>query len=101
MPGRKVMDTIEIMKKEKVRLLKSVRLGKRSQMVLPKEVRDWLGVKEGERVVFQIGDDGVKLIGPEDFAKSTLGIFKGMWGKTPAEVDAYLKGERASWRKSP
>lgn len=69
-------------------------------MVLPKEVRDWLGVKEGECVVFQIGDDGVRVISPEEFARSGLGMFKGLWGKTSEEIDAYLQGERASWQKS-
>lgn len=93
------MDIIEIMKKNEVRQSKSVRLGKRCQMVLPKEVRDWLGVKEGESVIFQIGKDGVSVTSPEDFAQRTRGILKGAWGKTPEEMDGYLRGERASWKK--
>lgn len=94
------MNNILFMSNENVRLLKTVRLGKRSQMVLPKEVRDWLGVEEGQSVVFQIGDDGIRLVSAKAFAKSTLGTFSGAWGKKPGDSDAYLRGERSSWGKA-
>lgn len=70
-------------------------------MVLPKEVRDWLGVEEGQSVVFQIGDDGIRLVSAEQFSKSTLGAFPGVWGAKPGGSDAYLKKERSGWGKVP
>jgi AbrB family looped-hinge helix DNA binding protein len=88
------------MNKKKVMISKSVRLGKRSQMVLPKEVRDWLGVSEGQSVVFQIDEKGVKVVSSTEFARSTLGAFQGVWGDNPADVDKYLDKERSSWEKS-
>ena len=83
-----------VMNRKKVGIFKSVRLGKKSQMVLPKEVRDWLGVEEGQSVVFHIGEDGVKLVTPAEFVKSTLGEFKGAWGKDP---EKYLRDTRSGW----
>ena len=65
-------------------------------MVLPKEVRDWLGVEEGQSVIFQIGDDGVKVISPAQFVQSTRGALKGVWGEDPM---GYLKEERSAWDK--
>jgi AbrB family looped-hinge helix DNA binding protein len=88
------------MNKKKVGINKSVRLGKRSQMVLPKEVRDWLGVEEGQSVVFQIGENGVQVVSSSQFAKDTLGAFK-LWGDKTQSADAYLAEERASWKKKP
>ena len=67
-------------------------------MVLPKEVRDWLGVEEGQSVVFQIGEDGVQVVSSTQFAKDTLGAFK-LWSDKSRSVDAYLSEERDSWKK--
>ena len=68
-------------------------------MVLPKEVRDWLEVEEGQSVVFQIDETGVRVVNSGEFARSTLGAFSGVWGKNPQDADKYLDKQRASWEK--
>jgi AbrB family looped-hinge helix DNA binding protein len=88
---------LDCMNNKKVRQTKTVRLGKRSQMVLPKEVRDWLGVREGQSVVFEIGEEGVRLISAEQFAQSTLGAFAGAWGEKSGSSGAHLGKERSAW----
>jgi bifunctional DNA-binding transcriptional regulator/antitoxin component of YhaV-PrlF toxin-antitoxin module len=88
-----------LMNKKKIGINKSVRLGKRSQMVLPKEVRDWLGVEEGQSVIFQIGENGVNVVSSSQFAKDTFGAFPKAWGEKPGDSDKHLKNERSSWEK--
>lgn len=74
-----------------------VRLSKKGQLVLPKTIRDGLGVKEGDRLIILKKDDYVILTTPEKFAAATRGILKDTWGKSKEEIEAYLDGERESW----
>jgi bifunctional DNA-binding transcriptional regulator/antitoxin component of YhaV-PrlF toxin-antitoxin module len=69
-------------------------------MVLPKEVRDWLGVREGQSVVFEIGEEGIRLISADQFARSTMGVFPGAWGEKSGSSDAQLGKERSAWDES-
>ncbi len=41
--------------------MSAVKIGRRGQITLPKKVREWLDVSEGDRVVFLHEDDGVKI----------------------------------------
>lgn len=68
-------------------------------MVLPKEVRDWLGVEEGQSVVFQIGEKGVNVVSSAQFARDTFGSFPKAWGEKAGDSDRYLQRERSSWEK--
>ncbi len=78
-------------------LTRTVRMSKKGQIVLPKEMREKLSIKEDDRVIMILQEDGVVLTTPELYAKSTRGIMKGTWGKTREEVEDYIKKERASW----
>ncbi len=69
-------------------------------MVLPKEVRDWLGVEEGESVVFQISENGVNVVSSAQFAKETLGAFPKLWNEKASDSTKYLNRERSAWEKS-
>lgn len=66
---------------------------------MPKEVRDWLGVEEGQSVVFQIGENGVNVVSSAQFAKDTFGSFSKVWGEKTGDSDKYLQRERSSWEK--
>ena len=45
-------------------------IGQRGQVVIPKEIRDKLKIKAGEKfLVFTKGDDVISLIKPENFDK--------------------------------
>jgi len=51
-------------------------LTSKGQITIPKEVRDRLGLKEGDRLVFRFDDQGNLLARPE--ARSPLGRLSGL-----------------------
>ncbi len=52
------------------------RVSKRYQVVIPREVRKKLGIKEGDRVVFEVEGDEIKIRKIRDFM-SLAGTLKG------------------------
>ncbi len=78
-------------------IVKSVRLSKKGQLVIPKEIRQALGVEEGDELLMTLEEGRVILTRPEQYARATRGILKGTWGKTHQAVARYLNKERQSW----
>ncbi len=76
----------------------SVRLSKKGQFVIPKSMRDALGVKEGDELLVTLEGRVVILARPQDYARATRGLLKGTWGGSQKAVDRYLQKERRSWR---
>lgn len=76
---------------------KAVKLGRKGQLVLPKKIRDTLGLKEGDRLIVGLEGGRVILSAPERYAEDTRGILRGTWGRTNEEVKGYVEGERGSW----
>jgi AbrB family looped-hinge helix DNA binding protein len=79
-------------------IARSVRLSKKGQFVIPREMRDALGVKEGDELLVVLEEHRVVLTRPEFYAKSTRGSLRGAWGKSRREVAHYLERERRAWR---
>lgn len=68
------------------------KLSAKNQIVIPKEAREALGIKPGDKVLIVISGEGVLLLQkPESFAKALKGLGKGLY---PPD---YLEKERASW----
>jgi bifunctional DNA-binding transcriptional regulator/antitoxin component of YhaV-PrlF toxin-antitoxin module len=81
MSDQVVLDTPEI-----------ARLRARNQLTLPERVATRLQAKPGDRFMLLVdGPDSVRLIRVRD---SYAGALQGLWGKTQAEVDAWLREER-------
>ena len=78
--------------------VKSVRLSSKGQLVIPKEMRDALGVKEGDDVLIVLDAGRMLITTPREFARTTRGSLKGTWGRNRREIDQYLERERRSWR---
>ena len=76
---------------------KSVRLSKKGQFVIPKEMREALGVKEGDELLVTLEEERVVLTRPQQYARATRGLLKGTWGRTKQEVERYIERERRSW----
>jgi AbrB family looped-hinge helix DNA binding protein len=76
---------------------KTVRISKKGQFVIPKEMREALGVKEGEEILVSFEDGKVILTRPQEYARKTRGLMKGTWGKNAKEVTGYLEKERRTW----
>lgn len=64
-------------------------LTSKGQVTIPKEVRERLGLKEGDRLVFRFDDQGNLLVRPE--ARSPLGRLPGLLhhlaGERPVTVE--------------
>jgi len=78
-------------------ITKAVRISKKGQFVIPKEMREALGVKEGEELLVTFESGKVVLTRPQEYAKTTRGLMKGTWGKDRKAVERYLEKERRSW----
>jgi len=78
-------------------IIKAVRISKKGQFVIPKEMREALGVKEGEELLVTFESGKVVLTRPQEYAKMTRGLMKGTWGKDRKAVERYLEKERRSW----
>jgi len=76
---------------------KSVRISKKGQFVIPKEMREAMGVKEGEEILVTLEEGKVILTRPQEYARKTRGLLKGTWGKSAKDVDRYLRKERRAW----
>lgn len=69
-----------------------VTLSSKNQIVLPKEAREELGVKAGDKLIVTIHEGkAIILEKPRSHAQALYGLARGVYGKD------YLKKERASW----
>jgi len=73
-----------------------VRVGRRGQMVLPKAVREALGVTEGDQLWVEVEGNRVILRPVSLLVRESLGSLQGTWGE---EIASYLKEEREAWDK--
>ena len=74
---------------------RSVRLSQRGQFVIPKEMRDALGVKEADELLVILEEGRVILNRPREYAKRTRGALRGTWSTGLAR---HLTRERRTWR---
>jgi AbrB family looped-hinge helix DNA binding protein len=78
-------------------LTTSVRLSKKGEFVIPKQMREALGVKEGEELLVTLEGTSIVLTNPREYGRRTRGLLKGTWGRNKRAVGRYLEKERRSW----
>lgn len=78
-------------------LTRPVKLSRKGQFVIPKEMREAMGVKEGEGLLVSLEEGRVVLTRPREYAKATRGLTKGTWGRSGKAVERCLEKERRSW----
>jgi len=78
-------------------MTKSVRISRKGQFVIPKEMREALGIREGDEIIATLDGERVVLARPHAYARATRGLLKGTWGSSRREVGRYLNKERRSW----
>jgi AbrB family looped-hinge helix DNA binding protein len=72
--------------------MREVKLSTKNQIVIPREIRDALGVKAGDRLlVVARGDTVILLRKSKKYSEVIAGIGKGLFGPD------YLAEERESW----
>lgn len=73
-----------------------IRIGRKYQVVIPREIRKRLALREGDEMIYENTPNGVfiypKPANPVAFMR---GLGAGLWNDE--NVDTYLKKERDSW----
>ena len=69
-------------------------MGRWEQKVLPKAVREALGVKERDHLLVEVEGNRVLLKPASSLVRETLGLLRGTWGEG---IASYLKEEREAW----
>lgn len=68
-------------------------LSSKNQIVIPREVREALNLKPGDKLVIVLREDrAIVLEKPKSLAEAMKGLGRGLYPKD------YLKKERESWR---
>lgn len=85
-----------------MKLINSVRVGKKGQIVIPEHIRKSLNLEEHSILSIYLDsiEEKVILIPANKFGSLTRGILKGIWGNTKEEVDKYIKKERETWNRN-
>jgi len=70
-------------------------LSSKNQIVIPKEAREAMGLKPGDKLLFTVHTGIITLMKrPAKFHEAIRGLARGIYG------DDYLKKERASWNQN-
>lgn len=72
------------------------KLGERYQIVVPKDVREALHLKPGDRLDVRIEEGKVVMIPQPSHTSRLFGKHRDLWKDT--EAVAYIRSERESWR---
>jgi AbrB family looped-hinge helix DNA binding protein len=68
-------------------------LSSKNQIVIPREAREALGLKPGDKLLVVVSSDKVLVLEkPKSYHKALRGIARGVYPKD------YLKKERQSWK---
>lgn len=78
-------------------MLTIIRLSKKSQIVIPKDVRKAVGISEGDELIVDTDKEKIILtVKPKSYARRLKGLHKNVWkGIDPKK---YVRVERQSWR---
>jgi AbrB family looped-hinge helix DNA binding protein len=75
----------------------TARLSSRGQMVIPKEIRQALGLEAGDTVFFVLEGDSVRMFPrPKDYSEYMYGLGKEIW-EALGGGDKFHAEEQASW----
>ncbi|MDI6711413.1 MAG: AbrB/MazE/SpoVT family DNA-binding domain-containing protein [Thermoanaerobacterales bacterium] len=75
-----------------------VKLSSKRQLTLPAKLCRELGLQAGDRLVIERKGDQITFTRlPKDFAGFLKGSARGAYGRTPGEIDEYVRKERETW----
>lgn len=79
-------------------MAQAVRLGKRFQFVLPKKIRQRLGLREGDVLLVEVTRKGILLVPkPHNYTQHLAGLHREIW--QDVDADEYLREERKTWQR--
>jgi AbrB family looped-hinge helix DNA binding protein len=74
----------------------TVKVSSRNQIVVPRQAREQLKIKPGDRLIVDVqGDLMVLLLEPKSYTQRLSGLGREIWEKI--DTDAYLNAERDAW----
>jgi bifunctional DNA-binding transcriptional regulator/antitoxin component of YhaV-PrlF toxin-antitoxin module len=74
----------------------AVRLGNRSQLIIPKMMRECLGIGPGKEVILEVHDSAIMVRArPDNYTRYMSGLGKDVWAGT--EPTEYVRKEREAW----
>ena len=77
-----------------------VKVGERGQVVIPKPIREALGIRPGDRLIVEITAGGVLMYRqPDSYTKALRGLYKESW--VGVDGSAYIEKEREEWDTQP
>ena len=80
--------------------MQTAKVSSKYQIVIPKSVREALGVRAGDQLVIATdGDKAVLWLRPKSYAKHMRGLHKDLWRDVNATE--YVRQERESWQQHP
>ncbi len=83
-----------------MKLINSVRVGKKGQIVIPGYIRKNLELRENSILTIFMDEDRVVLIPANKIGQMTRGMLKGTWGSSKEEIEKYVREERKSWERN-
>ena len=73
-----------------------LRLNRKHQIVIPREIRKQLGLAPGDGLLVEVRDGCVVLVPrPRNYTRRLRGLHKEVWGTV--EATTYVKKERRRW----
>jgi len=80
--------------------MQMAKVSSKYQIVIPKKVRETLGLQPGDRLLIVTeGDKAVMRLRPKSYAKHMRGLHKEVW--PGIDATAYVSEERKSWEQEP
>lgn len=78
-------------------MMTTIRLTKKNQMVIPKNIREAVGISEGDELIVDVDKNKIILtVKPKSYSKRLKGLHRDVW--KDVDPKKYVKGERESWR---
>ncbi|HDH53045.1 MAG TPA: AbrB/MazE/SpoVT family DNA-binding domain-containing protein [Nitrospirae bacterium] len=74
----------------------TAKLGRKSQIVIPKQARESLGLTEGDELIIDVVEDRIIIKQrPASYSKKLKGLHKKIW--KGVDADKYVRKERELW----
>ena len=74
----------------------TIRVGRKSQIVIPKSLREAIGISEGDEIIMDLEDDTIVIRSkPASYTNKLKGLHRHIWKKVDAK--RYTAKERNSW----
>lgn len=78
----------------------TAKVSSKYQIVIPKRVREELGLRPGDRLLIAVEDGKVVMrLRPRSYAQHLRGLHKEVW--EGVEASEYVRKERESWEREP